>query len=337
MTESLDYVPGRFKVVRHVREAFACRACEQVVQARLPTMRFPRAGWSRGSWPTSRWRSSTTIFRCIARPRSTRATASIWRPRRSRAGSARLRPTLQPLTELLRREVIGASDVLHGDDTPIPVLAPARARRARAAGTYVRDERPHGGARPPAPCSSPRPTVEASARSRTWRPSPVCWWPTAMPASTGCTSRASGRRPDRGGVLGARAPQDLRRARRDGLGSRGGGAGADRGALRGRARPVRQAARCPHPRAADPLEAAGRGAEGLDRTSLAQVPGRSDLAKALRYMLARWPALMRAFDDGRLASTTTRPRALRCVAVGRKNYLFAGSELGAERAAAFYT
>ncbi len=57
-----------------------------------PTMRFPAGGPVPGSWPTSRWRSSTTIFRCIARPRSTRATASIWRPRRSRAGSARLRP-----------------------------------------------------------------------------------------------------------------------------------------------------------------------------------------------------------------------------------------------------
>ncbi len=73
-------------------------------------------------------------------------------------------------------------------------------------------------------------------------------------------------------------------------------------------------------------------------TSLAQVPGRSDLAKALRYMLARWPALMRAFDDGRLAlDNNAAERALRCVAVGRKNYLFAGSEPGAERAAAFYS
>ncbi|MBK3397947.1 IS66 family transposase [Methylobacterium ajmalii] len=73
-------------------------------------------------------------------------------------------------------------------------------------------------------------------------------------------------------------------------------------------------------------------------TSLAQVPGRSDLAKGLRYMLARWPALMRAFDDRRLAlDNNAAERALRCVAVGRKNYLFVGSELGAERAAAFYT
>ncbi|MDP4024485.1 transposase, partial [Methylobacterium sp. NEAU 140] len=65
---------------------------------------------------------------------------------------------------------------------------------------------------------------------------------------------------------------------------------------------------------------------------------RSDLAKALRYMLARWTALTRAFDDGRIAlDNNAAERALRGVAVGRKNYLFAGSERGAERAAAFYT
>ncbi|OAH29758.1 hypothetical protein AX289_29550 [Methylorubrum populi] len=72
--------------------------------------------------------------------------------------------------------------------------------------------------------------------------------------------------------------------------------------------------------------------------SLTQLPGRSELAKALRYMLARWPALTRAFDDGRIAlDNNAAERALRGVAVGRKNYLFAGSDLGAERAATFYT
>ncbi|SEM02233.1 Transposase IS66 family protein [Xaviernesmea oryzae] len=55
-------------------------------------------------------------------------------------------------------------------------------------------------------------------------------------------------------------------------------------------------------------------------------------------MLAPWPALTRAFDDGRIAlNNNAAERALHGVAVGRKNYLFAGSDLGAERAAAFYT
>ncbi|MGG3812744.1 IS66 family transposase, partial [Methylorubrum rhodesianum] len=72
--------------------------------------------------------------------------------------------------------------------------------------------------------------------------------------------------------------------------------------------------------------------------SLTQLPGRSELAKALRYMLARWSALTRAFDDGRIAlDNNAAERALRGVALGRKNYLFAGSDLGVERAAVFYT
>ncbi|KAB7783805.1 Mobile element protein [Methylorubrum populi] len=72
--------------------------------------------------------------------------------------------------------------------------------------------------------------------------------------------------------------------------------------------------------------------------SLPQLPGRSQLAKAIRYILARWRALTRTFDDGRIAlDNNAAGRALRSVAVGRKNHLFAGSDFGAERAAAFYT
>ena len=68
------------------------------------------------------------------------------------------------------------------------------------------------------------------------------------------------------------------------------------------------------------------------------MPGRSDLAGAFRYMLTRWDALTRVLGDGRVAlDNNPAERALRGVAVGRKNYLFAGSERGAERAAALYS
>lgn len=73
-------------------------------------------------------------------------------------------------------------------------------------------------------------------------------------------------------------------------------------------------------------------------TILPQLSGRSALAGAFRYMLARWTALTRAFDDGRLAlDNNPAERALRGVAIGRKNYLFAGSDRGAQRAAALYS
>lgn len=65
---------------------------------------------------------------------------------------------------------------------------------------------------------------------------------------------------------------------------------------------------------------------------LAQVPVRSGLAEAIRYALARWPALCRFLDDGRIElDTNTVERAIRPIALGRKNHLFAGSEGGAER------
>jgi len=59
---------------------------------------------------------------------------------------------------------------------------------------------------------------------------------------------------------------------------------------------------------------------------------KSELAQAFRYMPARWTALVRCFDDGRLAlDNNPAERALRCVAIGRKNYLFAGSDAGGRR------
>jgi len=65
---------------------------------------------------------------------------------------------------------------------------------------------------------------------------------------------------------------------------------------------------------------------------------KSDLAAAIRYTLTRWTALTRYCEDGRIEiDNNPAERALRCVALGRKNYLFAGSDAGGERAAAFYS
>ena len=65
---------------------------------------------------------------------------------------------------------------------------------------------------------------------------------------------------------------------------------------------------------------------------------KSELAAAFRYMRGRWAALIRCFEDGRLAlDNNPAERALRGVAIGRKNYLFAGSDAGGRRAAAMYS
>src|SRR5262252_5168988 len=74
------------------------------------------------------------------------------------------------------------------------------------------------------------------------------------------------------------------------------------------------------------------------RRPCARLSRKSELAQAFRYMRARWTALVRCFDDGRLAlDNNPAERALRCVAIGRKNYLFAGSDAGGRRAAAIYS
>jgi hypothetical protein len=75
----------------------------------------------------------------------------------------------------------------------------------------------------------------------------------------------------------------------------------------------------------------------LERT-LQTLSQKSAMAKAIRYALSRWEALGRYCDDGRIAiDNNAAERALRCVALGRKNFLFAGSDAGGERAAALYS
>ncbi len=72
--------------------------------------------------------------------------------------------------------------------------------------------------------------------------------------------------------------------------------------------------------------------------TLTKVPGRSDVAGAIRYALSRWTALTRYVDDGTIAiDNNPVERAIRPVALGRKNWLFAGSDAGGERAAAIYS
>jgi transposase len=74
------------------------------------------------------------------------------------------------------------------------------------------------------------------------------------------------------------------------------------------------------------------------KTTLTRVSRKSEVAAAIAYALARWPAVVRYRDDGHLEfDNNAAERALRAVAIGRKNYLFAGSDAGGERAAVIYS
>ena len=340
VTESLDYVPGRFKVVRHVREAFSCRSCESVVQAPAPHHAIARGRAGPGLLAhiaVTKFDDHLPLYRqaeIYAREGMEVATSTLsgWLGATAAA--------LQPLVDLLRREVIAGSAVLHGDDTPIPVLAPGTGKtKTGRLWTYVRDERPYGGTRPPAAVffASPdrkgeRPLAHLAAFSGVLQADGYAGFNGLYEeARTG------------GALIEAACWAHVRRKFFDVHAKTGSAVALEalerigvlyevERAVRGQPPDERRRQRQARSRSlATALKA-------WAETTLPKLSGACDLAKALRYMLARWTALTRVFEDGRIAlDNNPAERALRGVAVGRKNYLFAGSDRGAERAAAFYT
>lgn len=336
VTETLDYVPGRFKVVRHVREAFSCRACESVVQAPAPHHTIARGRAGPGLLAhivVAKFDDHLPLYRqaeIYAREGVELETSTLsgWVGATAAA--------LMPLVDLLRQDVIAGSAVLHGDDTPVPVLAPGTGKtRTGRLWTYVRDERPYGGARPPAAVffASPdrrgeRPLAHLAAFSGVLQADGYAGfkglYESGRIVEAACWAHARRKFFDVHSATGSAVAQEaLERI----------GALYDiERAIHGKPPDERQRQR--QARSRPIAEALKTWAE----TILPQLSARSELASAFRYMLARWTALTRAFDDGRLAlDNNPAERALRGVAVGRKNYLFAGSDRGAERAAALYS
>ncbi len=150
VTETLDYVPGRFKVIQHIREKLSCRACDTVVAAPAPDHAIARGRAGAGLLAhivVSKYDDHLPLYRqaeIFAREGVNLeiSTLSGWVGATSAA--------LQPLIDALAGEVM-ASDTLHVDDTPVPVLAPGAGKtKTGRLWTYVRDERPFAGSRPPA-------------------------------------------------------------------------------------------------------------------------------------------------------------------------------------------
>jgi transposase len=148
-TEILDYAPARFRVIRHVRPKFSCRSCEAIAQAAAPSLPIERGRPGSGLLAhvlVSKYCDHLPLYRqseIFAREgvEIERSTLADW--------VGRAAALMAPLVEALRREVL-FGPVLHGDDTPVPVLAPGNGKtREGRFWVYVRDERPHGGERPP--------------------------------------------------------------------------------------------------------------------------------------------------------------------------------------------
>jgi transposase len=341
ITEVLEKIPARLKVIRHIRPKLSCRSCERIVQAPAPDLPVEKGRPGPGLIAhvvVGKYLDGLPLYRqsaILAREGVAieRATLADW--------VGHVAWWVRPLAELIGAQVM-AAPVLHTDDTPIAVLAPGNGRtRTGRLWTYVVDERPWQGARAPAACyrfspdrrgERPRDHLagfrgviqadafsgyEALARSAAGRDPPVlthaaCWAharrkfydvfeATKSPIANEALRRIGELYQIEAEIAGQPAEKRLA-ARQD------------------RVVPLLDDLR-------DWLTAQRR------RLSV-----KNALARAIQYALGRWEALMRYAGDGRLAiDNNVAERALRTIAITRKNFLFLGSEAGGERAAILYT
>ena len=335
ISEMLDYVPGYFKVLRHVRPKFSCGHCARVIQLPAPSRPIDRGIPAPGLLAqviTAKYADHCPLYRQQAIYRRCgvdldRATLADWV-----AGASRL---LEPLVESLGRYV-HLAEKLHSDDTPVPVLDPGRGKtKTGRLWTYVRDDRPAASRDPPAVWYRYSPDrkgehpqahlrgfrgilqVDAySGYAQLFKSEPIleaaCW--------------AHARRKFYELYVVDRSPIATEAIRRI-------------GALYAIEREIRgilplQRVRVRQQRAA-PLLAE---LHAWLSATLRRVSAKSELAGAIKYALVRWTALTRYRDDGRIEiDNNSAERSIRPVVLGRRNYLFAGSDAGGERAANIYS
>ena len=334
VTEVLEYVPASFKVIRHVRPKLSCRVCETIAQAPMPSLPIERGRPGPGLLAhvlVAKYADHLPLYRqsgIYAREgvELERSTLADWVGR-----SAAL---LDPLVAALRKEVM-ASGVLHGDDTPVPVLAPGLGKtKTGRLWAYVRDGRPHGDERPPAAAyfySPDRKGEHPQLHLKSFKgilhadgyAGFNAVFETGRVTEAACWAHVRRKFFDEHKTGSPLAKEALDRI----------------GALYGieaniRGKPPDDRQRCREEKSLPLL--AGLKA-WLDAT-LPKLSGKSDLAKAMRYTMGRWDALTRYLHDGRIEiDNNAAERSIRGIALGRKNYLFAGSDVGGERAAAIYS
>jgi hypothetical protein len=242
---------------------------------------------------------------------------------------------LEPLVESLRRYVMAASKV-HADDTPVPVLAPGNGQtKTGRLWTYVRDDRPSGSKQSPAVwfayspdrkgehpekhLSEFRGTLQADAYAGFNR-----IYEQGRIQEAACWAHVRRKFFDLQQAHGSHvASEALER-----IGALYGIEQEIRGRPPDERRDIRQAR-------AKPLLTSLR---QWFETTLPKLSRKSDTTAAIHYALSLWDALVRYAADGNLEiDNNAAERALRAVALGRKNYLFAGSDAGGERAATIYS
>lgn len=337
VTETLERIPARWFVIQHVREKFSCRGCETIVQAPAPFH------------PISRGRAGANLLAEIVTAKfGMHLPLHRQGERFAREGVAigdstladwvgAVTVSLAPLVARIEAHVRVAQRI-HVDDTPVPVLAKDKTRTGHL-WTVVRDDRPFAGGQPPAAAYFYSPT-RSGEHIETWLADYAGLMQTD--AFAGYNRLYEPRRkpvPITEAACWAHARRkffelaDLRKAPLAAATVKAIDAifAVERD-IAGKPPDERLAIRQEHSRPlVDALEAQLR----ADRTRLSS---KGDPAKAIDYMLKRWPAFTRFLNDGRLClSNNAAERAVRGIAVGRKNWIFAGSDAGARRAAAMYT
>ena len=335
VTETLEYVPEHWKVIRHHRPKYACQHCQTVVQAPAVSRPIPRSYAGPGLLAhvlVSKYCDHLPLHRqsrIYAREGIDLdvSTLADWVGQSS--------ALCQALVEAIAEHVM-ATDKLHADDTPVPVLAPGRGRtRTARLWTYVRDGRASGDATPPAVCfrytpdrKGERPRAHLKDFSGTLQADGYAGfhhlYASGRIQEAGCWAHVRRKFYDLHQATGSPVCADLL--------ERIGALYAVEAEIRGQSAEQRRDARQSR---AGPLLAALKTAMLKARR---KASAKSALGAALHYALSRWPALTRYCDDGVLeVDNNIAERALRCVALGRKNFLFAGADSGGVRAANLYT
>lgn len=334
-SEMLDYVPGYFRVIRHVRPRLSCRRCAKVVQEAAPSRPIARGMAGAGLLAqvvVAKYADHTPLYRQAGIYRRAgidleRATLASW--------VRECAKLLQPLADAVGRYVREAQKI-HTDDTPVPVLEPGRGKtRTARLWTYVRDDRPAGSRAPPAVWYRYSPDRKGE-RPRTH----LQGWSGILQADAYSGYDALYRD---GMIIEAACWAHVRRkfydlyelerspVAQEALGRIAALYAIER-EIRGRKPALRQSVRMAR---ALPLARALK--DWLEHT-LAQVSAKSSLGRAIRYALGNWPALVRYCEDGRIEiDNNTAERAIRPLVIGRRNYLFAGSDGGGQSAAVIYS
>ena len=351
LTETLESIPRSWKVIQTVREKFSCRDCEKISQAPAPFHVIPR-GWAGPSLLAmilcDKFAQHLPLNRQVERfalegvPISLSTVADA-------VGSCC--HVLDPILKRIEAHTF-AAERLHGDDTTVPVLAAGKTDTGRI-WTYVRDDKPFGGSSPPSAMfyysrdrTGEHPQAHLAGYSgilqadayggytKLYRPdrSPgpiyeaACWAHARRPFFIMADLEANARRKAQGKSMSAVSPLAIEMVRRiDALFD------IERQII-GQTAEERKAVRQMHSK---PLIV---DMEAWMRSERARLSRGNDQAKALDYMLKRWGSFTRFLDDGRIClSNNAAERSLRGIALGRRAWLFAGSDRGGQRAAAMYS